>query len=473
MRTSRLPYCFHLLSGRLPFRVLELHKTYGSVVRIAPDELVFADARAWRDIMGHRAAGEPEMEKAKIFYRGRANAPTTLLNADRDDHGKLRRLLAHGFSERSMREQQPIIMRYVDLLIRRLHENSQGGTNKLDMVKWYNYTTFDVIGDLTFGEPFGCLENSDYHPWVSMIFAGIKFGAYGLTSRSLPWVQRLVMALVPRGLAKKREEHLKLTKEKLLKRMNMGASRPDLIEGLLRKHQDVGEKGKNDHHHDDNDDDDIVMDVHRLQLSCSGLIVAGSETTATLLSGVTYLLGRNPDKLARLTAEVRSAFQREDEIDFASASRLNYLLACLDEGLRIYSPTPLGLPRSVPKGGWTIAGHYVAEDTIVSQYHYALYHNEEFFTAPEEFHPERWLGDPRFATDNRDIFQPFHVGPRNCVGRNLAYVEMRVILARTLWNFDLKLAEDSQNWIREQKIYLLWEKQALNVYLVPRKFEQS
>lgn len=104
-------------------------------------------------------------------------------------------------------------------------------------------------------------------------------------------------------------------------------------------------------------------------------------------------------------------------------------------------------------------------------YHYALYHNEKSFALPEEFHPERWLGDTRFANDDRDIFQPFQIGPRNCIGRNLAYVEMRLILARVLWNFDLKLAEDCRNWIGDQKIYFLWEKGPLNVHLTPR-FEE-
>lgn len=135
MRTSRVPYCMHLLSGRLPFAVLELHRQYGSVVRIAPDELVFADARAWKDIMGHRAPGEPEMEKAPAFYRTIKTAPTTLLVADREEHGRLRRQLAHGFSDRSMRAQQPIIKQYVDLLVKRLYEKSNGGTKAVDMVR--------------------------------------------------------------------------------------------------------------------------------------------------------------------------------------------------------------------------------------------------------------------------------------------------------------------------------------------------
>lgn len=84
--------------------------------------------------MGHRAAREPEMQKAQIVYR-QTDAPPSIINAGREEHGKMRRQLAHGFSEKSMRAQEPIIMRYINLLMERLRENSHGGSNKLDMVK--------------------------------------------------------------------------------------------------------------------------------------------------------------------------------------------------------------------------------------------------------------------------------------------------------------------------------------------------
>ncbi|KAG6353910.1 hypothetical protein INS49_005167 [Diaporthe citri] len=423
MGASRISYCYRLVTGRLPFDILELHRQYGEVVRIAPNELAFANAQAWKDIMGHRGPGEPEMKKAPQMYNVLKDQPLTIVNAPRDEHGRLRRQLAHGFSDRSMREQQPIIIDYVNLLIRQLHERCGGGQRPIDAVAWYNYTTFDVIGDLAFGEPFGSLQSGEYHPWIAMIFQSIKLGTLF---------------------------HLKLTNEKLLKRMDLGSERNDLIEGLLRKK------------------DELNLDLGKLRMNASLLIIAGSETTATLLSGATYLLTTNPEALRRLTEEVRATFQTEEEIDFTSVSNLQYMLACLDEALRMYPPAPLGLPRQTPKGGATIAGHHVPEDTVVSQYHYALYHNEKFFTKPEEYHPERWLGDPEFATDNRDVFQPFHIGPRNCIGKNLAYIEMRIILARVLWNFDLKLADESKDWLSRQKIYLLWEKSPLYVYLTPR-----
>lgn len=156
MRATRVAVSYRMLKGTLPFDMLDLHRRYGEVVRIAPNELAFANSAAWRDIMGHRAHGADEFEKWDGFYRPVEGMPADIVNAPREEHGALRRTLAHGFSDRSMRDQQPIIKGYIDLLIRRLHENSSSGAGAspraLDLAAWYNYTTFDVIGDLAFGE---------------------------------------------------------------------------------------------------------------------------------------------------------------------------------------------------------------------------------------------------------------------------------------------------------------------------------
>ncbi|KAL2286225.1 hypothetical protein FJTKL_07030 [Diaporthe vaccinii] len=158
--------------------------------------------------------------------------------------------------------------------------------------------------------------------------------------------------------------------------------------------------------------------MDKLVMNASVLIVAGSETTATVLSGVTFLLLSQPDKLARVTDEVRNAFESEDDITMAKASQLDYMLACLEETMRLYPPVPIGMPRIVPKGGRIISGSYVPENTHVAIWHRALYRNPAYFTDPNSFCPERFLGDPRFAGDERELLQPFHVGKRNCIGRS-------------------------------------------------------
>ncbi|KAF6807631.1 cytochrome p450 [Colletotrichum sojae] len=451
MRASRWPFCYKLLTGTLPYDMLDLHNRYGPVVRIAPDELAFHDSRAWKDIMGHRAQGGAEMDKSQKFYRAVPGAPSDIVNSGREEHSALRRSLAHGFSERSMRDQQPIIMKYVDLLMERLREHGAGGDKALDLAAWYNYTTFDVIGDLAFGEAFGCLDGSDYHPWVRAIFQLARVGTVLQTATHYPFIKTLMMALVPESVKRQRDSHEEFTKAKLRRRLELGQDRPDLIEGLLKKK------------------DDWNMTFEKLRANCGIIIIGGSETTATLLSGVTYFLLTNPEPMRKLTEEIRSSFKNESEINFASVSNLPYLLACLEEALRMYPPVPIGLPRVVPAGGAKIADEYVPEDTTVSVYQWAMYYSEKNFKDPRNYHPERWLADPEFASDNKDAFQPFHLGPRNCIGRNLAYVEMRIILARMLWNFDMKIADDSHDWVGRQKIYLLWEKGPLNVYLTPVK----
>jgi cytochrome P450 len=107
------------------------------------------------------------------------------------------------------------------------------------------------------------------------------------------------------------------------------------------------------------------MSFNELESNGNILIIGGSETTATLLSGVTYFLLMNPHALKKLQDEVRSTFKSEDEIGTISVTKLPYMLACLDEALRMYSPTPLGLPRVVPKGGEMVSGRYVPENVGV------------------------------------------------------------------------------------------------------------
>lgn len=297
------------------------------------------------------------------------------------------------------------------------------------------------------GKSFGCLENSDYHPWVKAIFQLARAGTVFQCLAQYPGVMRLVLALMPGWLMKKREEHMALTRAKLSRRMEAGKERPDLVEGLLQKREEWG------------------LTMEKLQANSSILIIGGSETTATLLSGVTFLLLTNRPALERLTAEIRVKFTSEDEIDFVSVNALSYLFACLEEALRMYPPVPMGLPRVAPKGGATIAGHFVPEKTIVAVHQWAMYHNDAHFKDPFSFRPERWLGDPEFANDHKEALQPFHIGPRNCLGRNLAYLEMRIILARVLWNFDMRIAEQSLDWMGKQRVFNFWEKGPLYVHL--------
>ncbi|KAI1153547.1 cytochrome p450 monooxygenase [Nemania diffusa] len=441
-RATNLWRVSKLFSGDLPQNVRRLHEEYGPVVRIAPHELAFIESQAWKDIYGHHNTFE--MAKDDKFYRpmGR-HVPDTIISADREQHGFLRRQLSHGFSDRAMRAQEPIFREYVDLLVQRLAERSDTG-EPVDMKAWLNFTTFDVIGNLAFGSDFGCLENSSYHPWVEAITGNLKDNAVmrGFLQFFSP---SLIFRFFRLGLFKGRNAHMSYTKDKLHSRLEMEADRPDFIEGLLKKRD--------------------TLSLQELELNAALITVAGSETTATLLCGTVYLLGSHPDVLDKVVHEVRTAFKSEDEIDLISVNGLSYMLACLNESFRLYPPVPIGLPRIVPKGGSTIAGHWVPQDAAVSVWQLAANYSARNFAQPTGFHPERFLRDPEFSKDDLSVVQPFSLGPRNCIGKNLAYAEMRLILARILYRFDIKPAPGVEGWIEKQKVYSIWEKPALPFYL--------
>ncbi|KAF2971803.1 hypothetical protein GQX73_g1680 [Xylaria multiplex] len=430
-RMTVLPRIAWQIGGRLPFHVSELHKRYGPVIRIGPNELAFSSPQAWRDIYGHKKAGEEEFPKYDGTYKIFPHLPTSVINSDRQEHGALRRQLSHGFSDRSMREQEPIIGSYVDLLVRRLKDATQKNSSQ-NLREWYNYTTFDIIGDLSFGSDggFRCLQGSDYHPWVQLVTQSIRQGGIIQGLYHFGFITPFVLASKWGLLADTR--HRSIVYEKVGERMQ-GAERPDFLEGLIRKK------------------DELNLDQARLTMNASLLVIAGSETTATLLSGATFLLLTHPEILKKMEQEVRSAFKSDDEITLTSVGNLSYMLACLNESLRRYPPVVTGLPRQGPKGGAIVDGKFVPQG----------------WTEPEKFAPERWLGDPKYKSDQLDAMQSFSVGPRNCIGRNLAYAEMRLILAKLVYNFDMSLAEDSRHWLRGQKAYTVWDKPALNVNMKP------
>jgi cytochrome P450 len=127
---------------------------------------------------------------------------------------------------------------------------------------------------------------------------------------------------------------------------------------------------------------------------------------------------------------------------------------------------PVGVPRVVPGSGQTILGKWVPPETRVSVHHYATYRSAANFCNPDAFVPERWLGDPAYRDDRRETVQPFAYGPRDCLGKNLAMHEMRLILARVFFRYDLEICEDSMDWT-QQRAFVLWEKKPLMCRLKP------
>lgn len=99
------------------------------------------------------------------------------------------------------------------------------------------------------------------------------------------------------------------------------------------------------------------------------IVLAGSETSATLLSGLVFRLLKNPEIYGKLTKEVRSAFNDTSDITFRNEADLPYLNACIEEALRIYPPVPMSIPHITPPEGATVSGRFIPGNVLVHPRH--------------------------------------------------------------------------------------------------------
>ncbi|KAI9697357.1 MAG: hypothetical protein M1820_007863 [Bogoriella megaspora] len=417
---SRLPFIRSTLRGDCVHEIRKMHDTYGGIVRIAPDEVSFAVGPAWNDIFAHRP-GHREFPRNPVWWNKAPGQPHSIITVGQTDHARMRRVLSYAFSAKALREQEPVLQGCVDQLITRLREKA-GGT-EVDIVKWYNYCTFDIIGDVAVGEPFGCLTTGSYHWWVATIFNHFKASSFLACVRFYPVLEWLLLKSLPAKMMETQRAHYEEGASKLRRRLKRQPTRPDMIAEVLKNNSENG------------------MAMDEIEATFNLMFFAGSETTATTLSGITNYLVQCPDIQAKLKKEVRGTFTTEEEITFTALAKLPYLNAVIEEGLRMCPPLPGGLPRVVPHGGDTVVGEWLPAGTHVEVHTWSVNRSAQAFHQPNTFAPERWLPEfaqSTFKDDQKAASQPFSMGPRMCIGKNFAYAEMRLILARVIWAFDLE-----------------------------------
>ena len=149
----------HWVSGDNLWKMKEVHDRYGPVVRISPNQLSFCTSASWRDIHGHKPGGKPFLKSS--WYEQFPDDPRQIVSEPNPvRHAAMRKTLSHGFSATALIAQEDRVHHFVDLLIAQIGKHCTQAPG--DMTKWYNYATFDVIGELAFGESFGCLESGEY-----------------------------------------------------------------------------------------------------------------------------------------------------------------------------------------------------------------------------------------------------------------------------------------------------------------------
>ncbi|KAI1734041.1 cytochrome P450 monooxygenase-like protein [Xylaria scruposa] len=440
---SELWWVWALRSDRFPFIIYDLHKKHGDVIRIGPNELSFATAEAFQDIHGHVSKGKARFLKTE-FYDNDDPVPRIVGARDPEVHARQRKALSHAFSAKSLRDQEEIVQKYVDGFVQQLAKLGEHGAKALNVPETFNWLTFDVIGDLSFGEPFGGVAKGETHVWIKVILDSVLHMQTTFLRKRLPLLNPIMPYILPKGSTEKVKTHREFSKRLSQKRLQMGdTGRADFFSHMLKKN---------------------TMSVQEMMSQTSTLIIAGSETTATSLSGITWFLLKNPDCMLRLQKEVRGAFTSLDEITGESTAGLPYLHGVIEESLRLFPPVPFSLPRHSP--GAVVDGYYVPKGTVVSVAALNLTRDPRYWHDPDNFRPERWIGEG--FNDQKKASQPFSTGPRACLGINLAYLEMKIVLATMVFLFDWELAVPRDEWIRDCKMRILWKKADLWVKYHPR-----
>ncbi|KAL8990514.1 MAG: hypothetical protein Q9177_000845 [Variospora cf. flavescens] len=198
--------CWSMLRGDAHVHALQLHTKYGGVVRIMPNSLSFNTAQAWKDIYGTRL-GKGQLAKDPIVFQ--QDGPTNIIVANHSDHARIRKLLSHAFSETALREQEPILMYYFHLLVSKLKEQMDGpAAGKVDIMSWYNFTTFDIIGNMFQSIKFlGIMRFAAHYPAIDRVF-------------------KLLLSAIP-SVADLRKSHFDFTRKNTESRLDRNTDRKD------------------------------------------------------------------------------------------------------------------------------------------------------------------------------------------------------------------------------------------------------
>lgn len=177
-----------------------LHERYGPVVRVAPGELSFCSVKSWQDIYGARVGHSPLVKST--FYEGGsfANEASSIVSErDETKHRDMRKYLSTAFSERSLKEQEYLIAKVMDRFI---HGVGEEEGHAKDMTTWFNLLTFDIIGELAFGQSFGGVESGKMHFWVAVVVSSLRQNSLSDTIMRFPLLGKVFMTLNPGWLTR-------------------------------------------------------------------------------------------------------------------------------------------------------------------------------------------------------------------------------------------------------------------------------
>ncbi|KAI8633016.1 cytochrome P450 [Xylariaceae sp. FL1651] len=407
------------------------HLRYGPVVRHGPNRLVFNTATAMHDIYAN-----PNINKgiAYSYVTAPGQNPNMWATLDRNAHRRKRKLVAPVVSDRSMRVFQPVMSEQVDIFLQQLLRCSQRA-EVVNMTRQCERLAVDIIGQLAFGFPLKLQTEA-----TNQVIPNALKAMSTTLSLYMAWPITSVISPLIGWLGRKElAEFQRILGHMIASRMSTPKEAKHDFYAISTGEISPGEYGLSD---------------SELWPEAVFFIAAGGGTVHTAMTSAFFYLSRYPSAYARLAAEIRATFSSGRDIrQGTQLSSCKYLRAVIDETLRI-SPASLAFTwrqqdSTVIQAGepLIVDGHVIPPGTEVGVNLFSLLHNADYFPEPFTFQPERWLTPEQDTPEQleartaaRHAFQPFSLGDRNCAGKPMAYLELSLVLARTMWYFDFQTA---------------------------------
>ncbi|KAK1220243.1 hypothetical protein PQX77_017008 [Marasmius sp. AFHP31] len=428
-----------------------LHAKYGPVIRVSPDELHFSTPGTWNELSRFPKDG-------RWYTQTLSPGPESLTAvSDPQEASKRRARFGPYFSRKAVLELESTIQNNVDKLVDKIasYVSSQ---QPVDLVLAYRATTMDIITGYLFSQRFNALDYEGFkHPLlVAMddILSGNWFLKYLPFSSTFPvarlpdWIVKLVSPAARPALNQK---HFLLQKIKEWEAdARLGKRYGDLDgeraifnvflnpEWLAKYGNGISDFKEEEGGQDTQPSSPWIIPYTELMDECTGTQFAGTDTVGNACIIGTFHLLNDRTISEKLEKELDEAWKDvEDGMSFEKLEKLPYLTGVVKESLRLSHGVPGPMPRVIDKPGTVISGHPVPVGTVVSSSTYFSHMNPSVFPSPERFMPERWSGSN--AQDLEKHLLAFSKGPRICIGINLAWCELYLIMGNVFRKLKMEI----------------------------------
>ncbi|KAL2795454.1 cytochrome P450 [Aspergillus keveii] len=439
---SRVWLVHQAATGHLEQTQRALHRKYGSLVRIAPNEVICSDLAVLKTIYGHKST----FIKSDFYDAWAApneiGYPGHFAVRDEKLHTEQRRIVNNLYSMSSILNSEQYIDSCTKTLTKSLDGLAAEQETIVDLSKLLNMYTFDVLGELFYGKSFDMVaQRKDVGDFGKSIESLLPIFAVGGTLPSyltgLYLMYKITFSSSLRGAITATKNIAVASEEAIARRSheldNNSNDKPDMLRRMLETTAERGGKADFTRRH-----------VH---VESQVALFAGADTTSTALTTIFYYIFHNPTAYKTLLAEIDAAytagiFDASTPISYKdSTSALPYLKACVNEALRLHPGVAFHLPRVVPAGGATIAGVYIPAGYRVGVNAAVVQYDKDVFGPDADtFNPDRWLNGESAVAMQR-IMMPFGMGARTCIGMHIALCQIYKLIPHILRHFEIEFVE--------------------------------